>query len=50
VSAVVAGIEERGETYVYRLAYSGGDEDVLNGGDALARCLAANCVERFFDA
>jgi len=47
---VVARIEQRGQADVHRLADAGGDEDILNAGDALAGRFAANGVERRRDA
>src|SRR5208337_4285861 len=47
---VVAGIEERGEADVDGLADAGGDKYILNCGDAFARGLAADGIERGLDA
>jgi len=47
---VVAGVEERGQADVHRLADARGDEDILNVRDALAGRLAADGFEGRRDA
>src|ERR1019366_3149052 len=47
---VVARIEKRGQADILRRAVPRGYEDILNVGDAFARGLAADGVERFLDA
>ena len=47
---VLAGIEQRRQAEIDRLAHPGGDENIPHGGDALARGLAANGFERLGDA
>ena len=42
--------QQRGQADVHRFADAGGDEDILNVGDALAGSLAANRFERRFNA
>src|SRR5579862_1956282 len=47
---VVAGIEQRAQTDVHRLADTRSDKDILNGRDTLARRLAANRFQSLRDA